>query len=133
MTHDRTPRVLITGAAGPAAISFMHLAGPHIEFAAADVDPTAAGLDMVPDDRQVILPQGYGQDFVDAIRSACRALSIDYLVPLVDAELLVLADVRDDLAADGVELIFSPARAVELCLDRTLLARVLDAEATPVH
>ena len=46
----RCTRVLVTGAGGPAAIAAMRSLGadPTVELIAADMDPWAAGLYLVP-------------------------------------------------------------------------------------
>lgn len=128
MSAPKRPlRVLVTGAGGPAAIGFMRLASTEIEFYAADMDPLAAGLYLVPAGRRVLLPRGEDPTYVETVRELCRDLAIDVLVPTVDVELLPLAQSRDALAADGVELICSPVRALEVCLDKALLAEVCAA------
>ena len=48
--HHRRTRILVTGAGGPAAIAAMKSlrADPTVELLAADMDPWAAGLYLVP-------------------------------------------------------------------------------------
>ncbi|MFV0451885.1 MAG: ATP-grasp domain-containing protein [Propioniciclava sp.] len=129
---ERTLRVLVTGVGGPAAIGFMHLASREVEFIAADIDPHAAGLYMVPPDHRVLLPRGEDPTYVEAVRSVCREFAVDVIVPTVDVELLPLARARDTFAADGVEVICSPERALEVCLDKALLVEVCAAADCPV-
>ncbi len=55
----RRTRVLVTGAGGPAAIGFLTLAErADVDFYAADTDPVASGLYLVPAERRVMLPRG---------------------------------------------------------------------------
>ena len=60
-------RVLVTGAGGPAAIAAMKSLGadPSVELIAADMDPWAAGLYLVPAAARTILPAGSAADFTD--------------------------------------------------------------------
>lgn len=126
-THDRTLRVLVTGAAGPAAVGLMHLASRDIEFFAADADPWAAGLQGVPQDHRVLVPRGDHPDFADTIRRLCLDLGVDVVVPTLDEDLLPLSHAQEALAAHGIELVHSPARALEICLDPTLLVEIRSA------
>ncbi|MGB3258187.1 MAG: ATP-grasp domain-containing protein [Ornithinimicrobium sp.] len=122
---DRPPRVLVTGAGGPAAIGFLQLASrPGVEMYAADMDPVASGLYLVKPERRVIVPRGDAPDFVETVREICRRLEITVLVPTVDAELLPLAGVRHLLAAEGTHLLAAPSSTLEICLDKAELARV---------
>lgn len=129
---ERPVRVLVTGAGGPAAYGFLRLAlRPDVEMCAADMDPVASGLFLVPRERRVTVPPGDHPDFVDEVRRHCRRLGVTILVPTVDCELLPLSRVRDLLAADGVQLLASPTGALEACLDKAQLARVCGRVGTP--
>lgn len=64
--------VLVTGAGGPAAISFMKsVEADDILLFVADMDQLASGLYMVPKERRVLLPAGASEDFVDALLQSC--------------------------------------------------------------
>lgn len=118
-------RVLVTGAGGPAAIGFLRLAErSDVEFLAADIDPVASGLYLVPAERRVLLPRGDAPGFAETVREVCRRLDVDVLVPTVDTELLPLARVRQELAAEGTVLIAAPEATLLACLDKAELARV---------
>ena len=122
---SRRTRVLVTGAGGPAAYGFLRLAErPDVEFFAADIDPVASGLFFVPAERRVLLPRGDAPEFAETVREVCRRLDIDVLVPTVDTELLPLARLRDELAAEGTALVAAPEATLVACLDKAELARV---------
>ena len=61
----RAVRVLVTGAGGPAAVSVMKSlsADPTVRLMAADMDPWAAGLYLVPPDARTLLPAGLDPGF----------------------------------------------------------------------
>ena len=126
--EERRTRVLVTGAGGPAAVGFLYLAERvDIDFYAADVDPVASGLYLVPAERRVILPRGDAPEFVETVLEVCRRLHIDVLVPTVDTELLPLARVRHALAEAGTALLAAPEPTLVACLDQAELARLCAA------
>jgi carbamoyl-phosphate synthase large subunit len=118
-------RVLVTGAGGPAAIAAMKSLreDPAVELLAADMDPWAAGLYLVPSQERTLIPAGAAPDFVDVTLARCRAMRVDVLLPTVDAELRPLARARPAFAAAGVDLLLAPAAALDVILDKLLLAR----------
>ena len=115
-------RTVVTGAGGPSAVSFMSAVSPdRVELFAADIDPYAAGLYLVPSDRRWIVPRGEDPAFADDLLERCAAARIDVMVPTVDTELLILARRRDEFAAIGVRLLLANEDTVALCLDKALL------------
>jgi carbamoyl-phosphate synthase large subunit len=56
--------VLVTGAGGPAAIAAMKSlrAGPSVQLLAADMDPWASGLYLVPPEARTLIPAGAAPD-----------------------------------------------------------------------
>ena len=57
MPIDGTPRILITGAGGPAAVSFTRaVEGQDLEIFAVDIDPNAAGLYLVDHAHRALVP-----------------------------------------------------------------------------
>jgi carbamoyl-phosphate synthase large subunit len=118
-------RVLVTGAGGPAAIAAMKSlrADPAVELLAADMDPWAAGLYLVPPAARTLIPAGAAPGFVDAVLARCLALGVNVLLPTVDAELRPLAAARAAFAARGIEMLLAPAAALEVILDKLALAR----------
>ena len=117
--------VLVTGAGGPAAIAVMRslLADPTIRVIAADMDPWAAGLYLVPPADRLLVPAGADPEFPGTVLARCRAAAVDVVVPTVDAEMRPLAAARDSFAAAGITLMLSSAAALEAILDKLALAR----------
>ena len=112
----RPVRVLVTGAGGPAAIAAMKSlrAEPAVEILAADMDPWAAGLYLVPPAARTLIPAGAAPDFTDVVLTRCRALGVDVLLPTVDAELRPLARARAAFTAAGISLLLAPAGALDV-------------------
>jgi carbamoyl-phosphate synthase large subunit len=123
--HHRRTRILVTGAGGPAAIAAMKSlrADSTVELLAADMDPWAAGLYLVPPDARTLIPPGSASGFAKAMLDTCAVLGVDILVPTVDAELEPLAAARAAFAAAGTELLLAPAGALKIILDKLSLAR----------
>jgi carbamoyl-phosphate synthase large subunit len=119
----RKVRVMVTGAGGPAAVSVMKSlsADPSVSLVAADMDPWAAGLYLVPPDARTLVPAGSDPGFADAALARCVAMSVDVLIPTCDAELLPLGRARAGFREAGVELLLAPDQALDVCLDKLAL------------
>jgi carbamoyl-phosphate synthase large subunit len=121
------PSVLLTGAGGAAAVSFVKaLHDQSAVLHMADMDACAAGLYLVGSaQRHRILP-GADAGFVAHLLDICRRHAIDVLVPTVDAELLPVARARAQFASAGVRLMLAPEAALTLCVDKLALLRACD-------
>lgn len=116
--------ILVTGAGGPAAISFMNaVAADGHTFIATDMDAHAAGLYLPYVAERALIPAGKSPELVPALLSLCRQHKVDLLVPTVDAELLPIARAASRFADIGVRIAASPVQALERCLDKYLLYR----------
>jgi carbamoyl-phosphate synthase large subunit len=125
VTSPPVTRVLVTGAGGPAAIAAMRSLGadPAVELIAADMDPWAAGLYLVPAQSRTLLPAGAAPEFPYALLARCRELGVHVVLPTVDAELRPLAGARATFRTHGVGLLLAPAAALDVILDKLALAR----------
>ncbi len=117
--------VLVTGAGGPAAIAVMKSlrADESVTLLAADMDPWAAGLYLVPPAARAVIPAGSAPDFAGQLLARCRELGADVVIPTVDSELLPLATARPAFEEAGIALMLPPERALALTLDKLALAR----------
>lgn len=115
-------RILLTGAGGAAAVSFIKaVAQEPVDLYAADMDPFAAGLYLVPPSRRHILRAGADPEFVPALLDYCRQHRIDVLVPTVDLELLPIALAREAFERLGVRLLLASEATLRICLDKHAL------------
>jgi carbamoyl-phosphate synthase large subunit len=127
-------RILMTGAGGPSAISVWKSLSAQHEIHMADMDPCAAGLYLVAEDRRLLVPRGDAPELVPALLAACRARKIDLMLPTVDAEFVPLALARADFEALGVALPISPLDCLRVCRDKhELLARVKGIVPVPEY
>jgi len=117
-------RVLVTGAGGPAAIAAMKSlrADETVQLLAADMDPWAAGLYLVPRWARTLVPAGAAPGFAAALLIRCLALGVDVVLPTVDSELQPLARAREAFTAAGLRLLLAPAAALDVILDKLALA-----------
>jgi carbamoyl-phosphate synthase large subunit len=98
-------------------------ADPSVELLAADMDPWAAGLYLVPPSARTLIPAGADPHFTDVLLARCQALGVDVVLPTVDAELRPLAGARPLYAAEGIDLLLAPAQALDVILDKLALAQ----------
>jgi carbamoyl-phosphate synthase large subunit len=122
---ERQLRVLVTGAGGPAAVSVMKSLrlDPTVELIAADMDPWAAGLYLVPPGARTLIPAGLARGFAEILLARCVAMGVNVVVPTVDSELRPLNEARADFAEAGVQLLLAPGPALDVTLDKLALAR----------
>jgi carbamoyl-phosphate synthase large subunit len=115
--------VLVTGAGGPAAVTVLRSLAGHADLVAADIDPYAAGLYLVPPSRRVLLPRGDDPAFVPTLLRCAIDRRADLVVPTVDSELRGVCAARAEFAAHGIDLLVEQLRTLDLCLDKLLLAQ----------
>ena len=126
-------RVLVTGAGGPAAVSFSQaVAAGGYECFMVDIDPCAAGLYLVPADHRALVPRGDDDSFVGALLERCRSWGIRVLVPTVDVELLPVARHRQAFEEAGVAVLTASVATLECCLDKWRLLQACRGLPVPV-
>lgn len=124
MSHDDQlgrRRILITGAGGAAAVTLLLALTDRYEVVAADIDPLAVGLYLVPSDRRVLLPRGDDPGFAAALLEAARRHRADLVIPTVDVELLHVAGAAQDFSGADIRLLVESERTLRLCLDKLAL------------
>lgn len=119
-------RALVTGAGGAAAVTVIRRLGPAFDIVAADIDPYAVGLHLVPPDRRVLLPRGDDPAFAEVLHRTARAYDVDLVVPTVDTELLPVAERAAQLAADGIAALVEDPATLRVCGDKLHLLRACE-------
>ncbi|MFT6143897.1 MAG: carbamoyl-phosphate synthase large subunit [Myxococcota bacterium] len=115
-------RILVTGAGGAAAVSFMRaVAGPDVTLFAADIDPHAVGLYLVPEEHRVLLPRAEDPSFGVALMTAATRLDVDVVVPTVDAELAITSALTAAFRVLKIAVLVAPEAALVSCLDKAKL------------
>jgi len=126
MIATTTSNILVTGAGGAAGVAVLRDLVHHGHTVyAADCDPYAAGLYLVPERQRMLVPRGDDPSFPATLRDLAIAAGVDVVIPTVDEELEAIADVRPDFLAVGIELLLAPAGALATCLDKWALVAML--------
>src|SRR5690606_37485956 len=132
MVH--APRnVLVTSASGKvplvravqAAARKLH---PDIKVIAGDLDEAALTRHVA--DGFWHMPR-VEEAALEALIAGCRARGVRTVIPTRDGELLFWANHRDRFAAEGIEVVISPAASVETCLDKLAFSRFGERNGLP--
>lgn len=118
------PRVLVTGAGGAAAVTLIRSLAPEHDVVAADIDPLAVGLYLVPADRRALLPRGDDPSFVDALLTLARRSEADLVIPTVDVELPQVAARIADFESLGAAVLVESLATLDRCQDKLALVDV---------
>jgi carbamoyl-phosphate synthase large subunit len=127
MTGHDLGTVLVTGAGGPAAVTVLRSLTGHARLVAADIDPVAVGLYLVPAASRVLLPRGDDPHFVGALLHAAIEHGADLVIPTVDSELRDVSAARSRFAAHGIDLLVESVDTLDQCLDKLTLVRACAA------
>ncbi|MGB7423818.1 MAG: ATP-grasp domain-containing protein [Ornithinimicrobium sp.] len=115
-----TPRrvVLITGAGGAAAVTLILALRDDHDVIAADLDPLAVGLYLVPEGRRVLLPRGDDPDFADTVLREAHARGAHLVIPTVDVELPHISGAAQQFHEAGIRLLVESPETLQMCLDK---------------
>jgi len=122
----------VTGAGGAAAVTLLQALTGRAELFAADIDPVAVGLYLVPEQSRLLVPRGDDPHFADALLKEAIAVDADLVVPTVDAELGKVSAAREAFAAHGIRLLVESTPTLDICIDKhALMQRCADIVRTP--
>ena len=119
------PKVLITGAGGPAGVVCIKSLLGRAEVYAVDMSPLSPGLFLVPAERRGLVPGGGASNFIASLSELCARWAIDIVVPTVDCELVPCANAKAELARSGTLTLVSDPVPLATCLDKWALAQAL--------
>ncbi len=77
------------------------------------------------------LPDTRSAEFPVNLLGLCQRESIDLIVPTIDPDLRVLAQMRDELASCGVLALVGPSASIDICRDKVNLATFLGKRGFP--
>lgn len=83
---------------------------------AGDMDPLAAALQVA--DESVVLPPVDSSEYTSVLTEHVHTHEIDLLVPLIDTELGILAEAREQFREAGCHLLTSNASLIDLTFDK---------------
>jgi len=87
-----------------------------LRVVAADSDPLAVGFKFADVGYQV--PIASAPDYLQTLLDICEAEQVDWLVPNLDEELVLLATNRGRFEAIGTRLLLSSTKVVGICTDK---------------
>ena len=79
-----------------------------------------------------LLPRSADPAFADALTRICSEEHVSLVIPLIDPDLLPLAQHREMIESSGARVLVSNARAIEICRDKSTTCRVLAEHGFPV-
>ncbi|MEU3017562.1 MULTISPECIES: ATP-grasp domain-containing protein [unclassified Nocardiopsis] len=112
--------MVTTAGSAPTPGTILRLRESGFRVVATDVDPTAPGLYLA--DRSRLVPPGDSEAFLPRMRALCAEEGAAAVVPLVDEELVPVAE----LGRDGVAVLLPRPDFVTTCLDKYALMRELE-------
>ena len=121
-----SPTVLVTGAGGAAAVTLIDALHAQYRVVAADLDPLAVGLYLVPAERRVLLPRGDDPGFADHLLRTAVEFGVDLVVPTVDVELLPVSRAVPDFSAHGIGVLVESPQTLQVALDKWRLMQACD-------
>lgn len=115
-------RVMITSGGGPGVWGLLSALRclPQRETTLIVNDPSEKlTLGTSQADIAVRLPDASNPHYCDALTSICSEKSVDVLIPVYDGELIKVAKLRSDLAAQGTAVLLPNRTVVHTCVDKT--------------
>jgi carbamoyl-phosphate synthase large subunit len=119
------PKVLVTGVGGGAGQSILKaLRGAnYLDVLAVDSSPLAAGLYFGY--KSVVGLEALHPDYISDLLEICMQNEIQYVFPGHDVELKVLASATQIFLMNGIKIIISSPKVIEICDDKLATANFL--------
>jgi carbamoyl-phosphate synthase large subunit len=89
-----------------------------LSIAALDMNPASSGMYLT--DKGFVIPPSGSAGFIEKIIALCKRLNIKCLIPIIDEELFVFADNKDDFEKSGISLIVNNKETVRLTKNKFL-------------
>lgn len=96
---------------------------------AVDCDPTAAALYHA--DRFEIVPRINHPNYMNQIKKICIKYHIQGVLSLIDPELTLLANFKEEFEKDNIQVIVSDRKVVDICFDKFLSYKFLQENDIP--
>lgn len=93
-----------------------------------DCDATASGL-YGNNDGHFILPRPVDNEelYVQELTKLCKEQLIGIVIPVIDPEIFILSKYRDQMLAEGINVIVSDKRVLDICYDKLQMNAFLSA------
>lgn len=104
--------------------------GLSAKVLAADMYPDLSAACQISDGA-IRLPHVFDDAYSGALMEICRSLDVRLVVPTIDTELPILADLRADFRMAGIELLVSSEKFVAECSDKRRTAQFFENHNLP--
>lgn len=93
-----------------------------------DCDSTASGL-YGNNDGHFILPRPVDNEelYVQELTNLCKAQQIGIVIPVIDPEIFILSKYREQMLAEGINVIVSDKKVLDICYDKLQMNEFLQA------
>lgn len=78
-------------------------------------------------DRHILVPRVDSKEYIEYLINICKENQISLVIPLIDTELIILSNHKEDFERMGVTLLISGTRTHEICNDKILTARFFES------
>ena len=86
------------------------------QIIATDVNGLAPALYEA--DHRYIFPHSSHPEFLDCLLTTCRDHNVGLVIPLIDPDLLQLSDNREIIQSNGIRVLLSNKKVIEICNDK---------------
>ena len=83
---------------------------------AADSDPLSVGFVFA--DAAYVVPRADAPEYVETLLRICERESVNWLLPALDEELVVIASCRHEFERIGTSVLASPLASLQICTDK---------------
>jgi carbamoyl-phosphate synthase large subunit len=94
-----------------------------------DIDPLAPAIQAA--DGHYLVPRCDHPDYLPALAEICRQEAIDYVFPLIDPDIPILAHGREIIEPSGARLVVLPADTVDQTIDKWLTYQFFQSIGVP--
>jgi carbamoyl-phosphate synthase large subunit len=109
--------ILRSAAGSPPAVSqFQEFKRLGARIVAVDSNPLAVGFVFA--DAACKVPRASDPDYLDALRTICERESVNWILPSLDEELVLLASNKASFEAAGIKLCSSSVDTLRICTDK---------------
>lgn len=89
-----------------------------------DCNPYASASQVV--DKFYLLQRNIDEKYVNDVLNISIKNQVDFIIPLIDNELLIFAENSNLFKQNGIEILISPYESVKICMNKLLLYRHLN-------
>ena len=77
-------------------------------------------------DKHILVPRVDSENYISSLLKICKENDVNLLIPLIDTELVLLAENKGAFEAIGVKLLISDVKVHEICNDKLLTTKFFE-------